>query len=153
MNASELLTFFSEDRYIPELKARTKDEALDELAEKFVTTGVIHSKAILLEMLHRRETVGSTGIGHGIAIPHGRTTTASALTLAFGRSTQGIDWDSADGKPAHLIFLVVAPPFEEDNMYLPMLGKLVEILSQKKKRNQLLKITTFEEFKSVLADE
>ncbi len=146
MNISDLLSFLSEERFIPELKAKTKSEALEELTDILVEANLIRNKDLILEMLHRRESVGSTGIGHGIAIPHGRTTAAPELIIVFGRSSSGIAWEAIDGKPVHLIFLVIAPPHEEDNQYLPMLGKLVEFLHDENNRNKLLEIKTFQEF-------
>lgn len=136
MEISDLLTFLSEDRFIPELRATTKEEALEELTDVFVNSHLVRDKELILELLHRRESVGSTGIGHGIAIPHGRTTAAPDLIIALGRSSKGIPWDAIDGKPVHLIFMVLAPPYEENNQYLPMLGKLVEFLHSKKKSRQ-----------------
>ncbi|MFQ5630402.1 MAG: PTS sugar transporter subunit IIA, partial [bacterium] len=91
-----------------------------------------------------------TGIGHGIAIPHGRTTATAELTVAFGKSTRGIDWDSIDKEPVKLIFLIVAPPYEEKNKYLPMLGTLVEFLSQDENRKALLETDNFEDFERLL---
>lgn len=150
MNISDLLSFLSEERFIPELKAKTKSEALEELTDILVEANLIRNKDLILEMLHRRESVGSTGIGHGIAIPHGRTTAAPELIIVFGRSSSGIAWEAIDGKPVHLIFLVIAPPHEEDNQYLPMLGKLVEFLHDENNRKKLLEIKTFQEFEELI---
>jgi fructose-specific phosphotransferase system IIA component len=150
MEIAEILPYFSKDRFVPELKAATKESAIEELAEKFVETDLIRNKDILLEMLHRRESVGSTGIGHGIAVPHGRTTATADLTVAFGKSKRGLKWDSIDEQPVHLIFLIVAPPYEEKNKYLPMLGTLVEFLSQEENRRNLLATESFETFKELL---
>ncbi len=150
MNIADLLGFLSEERFIPELKAKTKDEALEELTDLLVEANLIRNKHLILEMLHRRESVGSTGIGHGIAIPHGRTTAAPELIIAFGRSSNGIAWEAIDGKPVHLIFLVIAPPHEEDNQYLPMLGKLVEFLHDENNRKKLLEIKTYQEFEELI---
>ncbi|RME00007.1 MAG: PTS sugar transporter subunit IIA [Calditrichaeota bacterium] len=150
MEISDLLSFLSEDRFIPELHAKSKAEALEELTDKFIETNLIRNKQLILEMLHRREIVGSTGIGHGIAIPHGRTTAAPDLIIAFGRSTEGIPWDAIDKKPVHLIFLVLAPPYEENNQYLPMLGKLVEFLHSRDNRKKLLKVETFQDLENIL---
>ena len=97
-------------------------------------------------MLRKRETLGSTGIGKGVAIPHGRTTAAMDVMIAFGKSEQGMDFDSIDKKQVNLVFMVLAPPHDENNRYLPILGKLVEVLSSVKNRNKLKKVETFDEF-------
>lgn len=152
MEISEILPLFSPDRFIARLQAKTKEEALDELAATFVDSHLIRNKSILIEMLKRRESVGSTGIGHGIAIPHGRTTATADITVAFAKSPAGIEWDAIDKKPVKLIFLIVAPPYEEKNQYLPTLGKLVEFLSSEAHREGLLQANSFDEFQNVLKE-
>src|SRR2546430_4370436 len=71
-------------------------------------------------MLKRRETLGSTGIGQNIAIPHCRALAVNRLRVAFGRKLDGIDFNAIDGKPVHYFFLIVAPPLEVSNQYLPV---------------------------------
>src|SRR3989449_11349911 len=75
--------------------------------------------ATLYKMLRRRETLGSTGIGQGIAIPHCRSLVVNRLRVAFGRKLDGIDFKAIDDKPVHYFFLIVAPPLEVSNQYLP----------------------------------
>ena len=131
MKKIELENYFKEKLFITEMKASNKEEALSELLDLFVEGKYIRNREIVLEMLHQRETLGSTGIGKGIAIPHGRTTAAADVTIAFGLSQKGIEFDSIDKKPAHLFFMVIAPPHDEGNTYLPVLGSLVTILNEK----------------------
>ena len=150
MEISELISFFREDLFFPEFKADSKEEALSLLTDQFVDLGIVKNKNIVFEMLQRRESAGSTGIGHGIAVPHGRTTAAPELTIAFAKISKGLDWNSMDGNPVTLIFLVIAPPFEENNLYLPVLGRLVEVLSKAQHREQLAGVTSFDEFKQIL---
>jgi len=146
MEVKDLLNYFSQDLFVSKLKATTKDASLDELANLFVKSKIIRKKSIALEMLRKRETLGSTGIGKGVAIPHGRTTAAMDVKIAFGKSEEGMDFDSIDKKPVNLVFMVLAPPHDENNRYLPILGKLVEVLSDLKNRNKLKKVETFDEF-------
>src|SRR5258708_12810457 len=75
-------------------------------------------------MLKRRETRGSTGIGQNIAIPHCRALAVNSLRVAFGRKLEGIDFNAIDGKPVHYFFLIVAPPLEVSNQYLPVPPKI-----------------------------
>jgi len=145
MEVKELASYFSKDLFIPELQASTKDECLSEMVEVFENNKVVKNKTILLEMLKKRESLGSTGVGKGIAIPHGRTTAAQDVLIAFGKSSKGIEYDSVDQKPAKLVFMVIAPPVEQGNKYLPVLGKLVEVVNSDEKRELLQKVTTFEE--------
>lgn len=150
MDKDELLIYFDEQLFMPDLKAQTKDELLEEIVEQFVDVKYMKNKDVVLEMLNQRERLGSTGIGKGIAIPHGRTTSASDIMIAFGRSENGIEYDSIDGKPVHLIFMIIAPPQDENNMYLPILGKMVEILSKSKVRNKLMSTDTYSDFVDIL---
>jgi fructose-specific phosphotransferase system IIA component len=150
MEKIELVPFFNESLFIPALRAKTKEGVLEELIEHFVEAKFLRNQAIALEMVHRREQLGSTGIGHGIAIPHGRTTAAAEVMIAFGYSKNGIDWQAIDGKPVHLIFMVLAPPQELNNRYLPVLGRLVEVLSDPHHRDKFHSVTTFSDFINLL---
>jgi len=151
MNNEDLIYYFNEQLFLPDLKATSKDELLREIVDQFVKVKYLKNSDIVLEMLKQRELLGSTGIGKGVAIPHGRTTSASDIMIAFGKSKIGIDYDSIDGKPVQLIFMIIAPPQDENYMYLPILGKMVEILSKSKNRNKLLETETFEEFTDVIS--
>ncbi len=153
MERSELALYFREGLFLPEMKAKTKDEALAELVDLFVRERVIRNRGIVLEMLHKREALGSTGIGKGVAIPHGRTIAAPDVMIAFGRSRQGIEYNSMDGKPVYLFFLVLAPPQDQSNKYLPVLGKLVEFLSEDENCKKLMEVNTFQEFIDVVVGE
>ncbi len=151
MTNEDLAYYFNEQLFLPDLTATTKDELLREIVDQFVKVKYLKNSDIVLEMLKQREVLGSTGIGKGVAIPHGRTTSATDIMIAFGKSKTGIDYDSIDGKPVQLIFMIIAPPQDENNMYLPILGKMVEILSKAKNRNKLLETETFEEFTDVIS--
>jgi len=153
MQGSELQKYFHEPLFIADMKAKTKNDAIEELLNLFLETKHIRNRQIVLEMLHTRETLGSTGIGKGIAIPHGRTTATSDVLIAFGKSEAGIDFDAIDGKPVYLFFMVIAPPHDEDNVYLPILGSLVTTLNTKKNRDKLKKVETFQEFLSIITGE
>ncbi|MBC8182996.1 PTS sugar transporter subunit IIA [candidate division KSB1 bacterium] len=151
MTNEELVNYFDEQLFLPSLKAKNKDELFEEIIDQFVKIKYFKNKNIILEMLHQRERLGSTGIGKKVAIPHGRSTSASDILIAFGKSVEGIDYDAVDGKPVQLIFMIIAPPQDEDNMYLPILGKMVEILNKTKNRNKLLQAETFDEFIEIIS--
>lgn len=106
------------------LDGGSKDEVLKELIELLDLDS--KSEAILFKTLKRRENLGSTGIGKGIAIPHCRSLVVNRLRVAFGRQSQGIDFKAIDEQPVHNIFLIVAPPLEVSNQYLPVLGKIAQ---------------------------
>ncbi len=152
MQSKDLTEYFSENLFVANLKAKTKAKSLEELSDLFVANKVIRTKGIVLEMLNQRETLGSTGIGKGVAIPHGRTTAALDVTIAFGKSKNGIDFDSVDKELVKLIFVVLAPPQDDNNRYLPVLGKLVEVVHDKANREKLLQAKTFEELMQVFEE-
>ena len=153
MKGIELAEYFHQDLFSNSLSAKTKDEAIKEMLDMFVQNGYIRNADPVLQMLRQRESLGSTGLGNGIAIPHGRTTAAPDVLIAFGKSEAGIEFDSMDGKPVHLVFMIIAPPHEVGNLYLPILGGLVTVLKEGKSRKKLLKCNGFEEFITVIKGE
>ncbi len=120
----ELREFFTEDTIKLNLERETKDEILKELIALLDLDE--KSQAILFKMLKRRENLGSTGIGKGIAIPHCRSLVANRLRVAFGRKPGGVDFKAIDEQPVYNIFLIIAPPLEVSNQYLPVLGKIAQ---------------------------
>jgi len=153
MKNTELVHLFNENLFLPDLKATSKEEVLEELLDLFIKEKIIRNKQIVMEMLHQRETLGSTGIGKGVAIPHGRTTAAIEVVIAFGKTSNGIAFGSIDNKPVNLFFMIIAPPNDDENKYLPALGSLVTILKNDKNRKKLQNITTYSELISILSGE
>jgi fructose-specific phosphotransferase system IIA component len=153
MTGEEFLALFEEDLCLFDLQARDKKEVLREITKKLRQAGKVSDEEIVLDMLMRRESLGSTALGDGIAVPHGRTLMVRNLVVAFGRCREGLDFDSPDGKPVNLLFLLIAPYREQKNLYLPALGKIAEFLRQKKLREKVLNAATFEEFLDVLSAE
>ncbi len=146
MNAHTLLKYFDKDLFVGDLKANSKENVLVELIEPLIQKSFVKNKIILLETLKKRETLGSTGIGKGVAIPHCRTLAVSTIHIVLGISKNGIAYEAIDKKKVHLFFMIVAPPQEEANLYLPILGKIVEIVRDAKYRRLLLKAKDFETF-------
>ncbi len=153
MLQSELAQLFNENLFIPDMKAETKEEALTELLELFVQEKIVKNKQIVMEMLRQRETLGSTGIGNGIAIPHGRTTAATDVFIAFGKAQKGMDFDAIDKKPVNLFFMIIAPPLDEENKYLPALGSLVTLLKDDASRKKFAGVESFTDFISIISGE
>jgi mannitol/fructose-specific phosphotransferase system IIA component (Ntr-type) len=147
-----LSEFFEEDLFIPQLASRDKDGALTELVDALVKAQRIKEGDLLLTMLRQREQLGSTGIGRGVAVPHGRTLAMNRLAVVFGRSEAGIEFEAMDEKPVHLVFLTVAPPQERSNLYLPVLGKIVEMVKSAKNRRRLLSAKDFDEVTEILEE-
>jgi nitrogen PTS system EIIA component len=103
-----LANFFAPDSISVDLKSATKDEALAELVGLLHLDGPLSET--LLRMLQRRESLGSTGVGRGIAIPHCRSLVVTQLRLAYGHHRTGIEYQAIDNRPVFDFFLIVAPP-------------------------------------------
>lgn len=112
---------------IPELLAENKDEVLGELAAKVVERHAGFDREELLRILLERERLGSTGIGDGIAIPHGKLKMLDKPVLVFGRSRQGVDFNALDGRKANLFFLIMAPE-DAVGLHLKMLARISRML-------------------------
>ena len=153
MNQEELITLFSEELFIADLKAKNRDGVLKEIVDHAATAGVIHDRDVILSMLKNRESLGSTGLGEGIAFPHGRSLAIPTLMAFFAHSKKGVDYGAIDGKPVHLFFMFIAPPVEKENRYLPALGQVVELIRDETTRDQLLKVKTFEDFRTIILGE
>ena len=136
----QLREFFSENAVNLDLKSETKDDVLKELAALLQLDA--KAEAMLIKMLKRRETLGSTGVGQGIAIPHCRSLVVNRLQVAFGRKPAGIDFHAIDDKPVRFFFLIVAPPLEVSNQYLPVLGKLAQFAKEPDVPDRLAKLKT-----------
>jgi mannitol/fructose-specific phosphotransferase system IIA component (Ntr-type) len=146
----QLREFFAEDAINLNLQSTTKDGVLKELVGLLKLDD--KSDAMLFKMLKRRETLGSTGIGQSIAIPHCRSLVVSRLRVAFGRRLEGVDFDAIDGKPVHYFFLIVAPPLEVSNQYLPVLGKIAQFAKEPDVPEKLAKLQSPQEFLRLLEE-
>jgi PTS system nitrogen regulatory IIA component len=146
----ELREFFSEDVVKLDLEGQTKDDVLKELISVLGLDD--KSEAILYKMLKRRENLGSTGIGRGIAIPHCRSLVVNRLRVAFGRKSGGLDFRAIDDQPVENIFLIVAPPLEVSNQYLPVLGKIAQFSKEPDVTERLARIDTPREFIALLEE-
>jgi nitrogen PTS system EIIA component len=119
------------------LEGATKEQVLEELAAKVAERHPLLNQAEVCKVLLERERLGSTGIGEGIAIPHGKLRRAGELVLAFGRSLPGVDFDALDGRKVHLFFLLIAPE-EATGIHLKMLARISRILKDPVVRKGLL---------------
>jgi PTS system nitrogen regulatory IIA component len=146
----ELRDFFSEDAIKLELEGNAKDEILKELIDLLGLDD--KSEGMLFKMLKRRENLGSTGIGRGIAIPHCRSLVVSRLRVAFARKSSGVDFKAIDEKPVYFFFLIVAPPLEVSNQYLPVLGKIAQFSKEPDVPERLLRIKQPKEFMQLLEE-
>ena len=147
-----LSEFFEEDLFLPAIQATDKEGVLQALVDSLVAAERIQHGDVLMEMLRQRERLGSTGIGRGVAVPHGRSLAITRLTVVLGVVPDGVEFDAIDKKPVNLVFLIVAPPQERTNLYLPVLGKIVETVKSAKARRRILKAADFDEVIEILEE-
>lgn len=131
------------------LQSTEKFEVINELLRPLVAAGAITEEREFVSAIARRENMESTGIGMGVAIPHARTKAVPSIVLAFGRSDPGVDFNSLDGKPSHLIFLIAAPE-EKKTEYIMTLARLSKLLRKDEVRVGLNKAGTPEEVVRVI---
>ncbi|WHE07030.1 fructose PTS transporter subunit IIA [Thermoanaerobacterium thermosaccharolyticum] len=132
------------DMMIFDLKSKDKLSVLKELIKPLAAKCVIDDEDKFLDVVLKREEEYSTGIGMGVAIPHGKSSLVKKPSLVFGKSKDGIDYNSMDGKPAHLFFLIAAPE-NSDNLHLKILAKLSRSLMHEEVREELNKAETYED--------
>ena len=133
-----LIEVMNEDLVIDELKSQRKEEVIKEIASKFKEAGVVKDENKLIESIWERERIESTAIGESIAIPHARSDTVEKLAVAFARSEKGVDFDSLDRKPVHLIFMIASPPHIKKE-YLQVLARIARLCKNKKIKEALIK--------------
>ena len=145
----KLRDLFTVDAVALHLEAQSKDEALHELISLLKLPEKPEEK--LFKTLKRRENLGSTGIGKGIAIPHCRSLVVNRLRLAYGRKPEGLDFKAIDNAPVYNLFLIVAPPLEVSNQYLPVLGKIAQFAKDPEVPGLLAEVETPEAFLELLS--
>jgi len=148
MKFSELI---NKNYIIPEFKGSTKKQVLEELVEALASNNVEIDKIVLLNALLEREKLGSTGIGDGVAIPHGKLHGLDNIILLFGKSGQGVDFDAIDRKPVCLVFLLVAPA-DSAGLHLKALARLSRMLREKEFKDSLLMASDEETLLKIIVD-
>lgn len=133
----KLVDVLVRDSCVFDMRARTRKEALRELSEALAAHTPEVTPAELLDLLMEREKLGSTAMGDGIAIPHARFDSLERIVVGFGRSRGGVPFESIDGQPTHLFFLLVAPK-KEGSAHLLALARLSRLLGDERFRRRLL---------------
>ncbi len=153
MDIAEVLKNTSPELFLPDLKSSDKASALAELVEGLTTGMDIKNPDTILQMLQSRESLGSTAVGPGIAFPHGRTLAVQRLTILMARSTAGVDFDSEDGNPTHLFFVLIAPPQDMGHQYIKSLATLIDTVQDADLRDKLMAAEDYETFCAALRGE
>ncbi|MFH1504954.1 MAG: PTS sugar transporter subunit IIA [Candidatus Omnitrophota bacterium] len=137
--------YLKKDRISLCLKAQVKEDAVKELSIFLKGAPEIIDFDLFLKDVFERESLKTTGIGNGIAIPHARTEAVKNFVIVFGKSTEGVEFDSLDAKPVKLIFLMGTPKGKNLNDYLEILARLTRLLQHESFRNALLQASSPEE--------
>ncbi len=132
------------------LEAASKSDVLSELINLLIKSGLKIDPIKAIDVLQQREKLGSTGIGDGVAIPHGKIPELKDLVVAFGRSQNGIAFDAIDGKPVNLIFLLLAPD-NSTGQHLKALAKISKMLKTPNFRKKLMDAkTTYDLYQAII---
>ena len=134
----QIMDFLSKKAIVIDIKSTKKEDAIKELVDALLNSGDIEKRCRnkLIESLMARESLGSTAIGQGIAIPHAKSDCVDKLVAAFGISKKGVDFDSLDGEPAYIFFLLVAPQ-DSAGPHLKALARISRLLKDKYFRDSL----------------
>jgi fructose-specific phosphotransferase system IIA component len=134
----QIMDFLSKKAIVTEVKSTKKEEVIREMVDALLNAGEIEKRhrGKLIEALMARESLGSTAIGQGIAIPHAKSDCVKELVAAFGLSKKGVDFDSLDGEPAYIFFLLVAPQ-DSAGPHLKALARISRLLKDKYFRDTL----------------
>ncbi len=146
-----ILDFIDKNCIVPKLKSRDKWAVFEELARIITNHRNDLRATALVRVLTEREKLGSTGIGHGVAIPHGKMKGLDRLIICVARSDQGIDFEALDKQPVHLIFLILAPD-DAAGLYLKLLARLSRLLKEPLFRERLMAAKDPEEILTIIQE-
>ncbi|HEY2487617.1 MAG TPA: PTS sugar transporter subunit IIA [Candidatus Binataceae bacterium] len=149
MKITEIL---APEMVLPELKGSTKDQVLKELAQGLAAKYPGIKLEDLIAVLSERERLGSTAIGDGIAIPHGKLRGANKIIGAFGRHREGVDFESLDGNPTHIFFVLVAPE-DSASLHLKALARVSRLLKDDAFRARLIEAADSAEIYRLIKEE
>lgn len=145
-----LVSLTGKEFYHLDLQSDQKDGVFVELLNNSHLANRIMDKEAVLAAVRKRESEGSTGMGEGIAIPHAKSNQIKVPTVLFGRSQKGVEWDSLDGEPAHVVFLILVPEEHKGDLHLRILQMLARKLMDAEFKQALLTATTKEEIQTIL---
>lgn len=148
----KIAEFLSPQAVIADLQAKSKPDVLRELSESLARANPGLRPERLVEVLQERERLGSTGIGEGVAIPHGKLAGIGQLLASFGVARTGVDFEAIDGKPTQLFFALVAPE-NSAGVHLKALARISRLFKNAQFRQSILSAKTAEEIHALIAQE
>jgi nitrogen PTS system EIIA component len=149
MKMGEIL---QESCVVADLKGRTKKEVLLELINALKDAGLVEDVEKAVGVVLEREKLGSTGIGDGVAIPHGKMKGLGNILCAFGKSKEGLDFDAVDSKPVHIFFLLLAPE-DSASLHLKTLSRISKLLRDPSFRKRLVELTSSRDIYNAIIEE
>jgi nitrogen PTS system EIIA component len=149
-----IMDFLNKKAVAADLKAKTKEGIIEELVDLLIGTGIFKPKEKnnIVKTLMEREGLGSTGIGQGVGIPHGKYSGIKELVAAFGISREGVDFESLDGDPVYIFFLLIAPE-DSAGPHLKALARISRLLKDKYFRDILKNAKDEKELIKIISDE
>lgn len=148
----KIMEFINTEAVVANLKAVTKEGVIKELSGLLAKAGAIKDDKMLVRTLLDREALGSTGIGQGVGIPHGKCSIVKELVAAFGISKRGVDFNALDGEPVYIFFLLLAPE-DSAGPHLKALARISRLLKDKYVRDNLIKAESRQEILKILKEE
>ncbi len=140
---------FTRPAFVKKIKSKDKYKAIEELARTFEGSGMVSDIDAVIDALKERESIMSTGIGYGIAIPHARLASIKNMMFAVGISKKGIEYDSIDNNPVHLVILVLAGEKQHKD-YLKLLSSIMTVLKKEKVKERIIASESAEEVIDIL---
>ena len=147
----KILDILDRKLIIPQLTSKNKEGVLRELVHVLSQVEKQVNEDRTVEILLERESLGSTGIGEGVAIPHGKSQEVKKILASFGRSLPGLDFQSLDGKPTHLFFLLLAPE-NSAGMHLKALAQISRLMKDQSFRKSLMEANSVDEIYSIFSE-
>ena len=147
----KIVDLLKKDYIVEELLSSGKQEVLEELSQRILKHNRTFEPDAMIRTLMDREKLGSTGIGEGIAIPHGRLDGLEEVIVAFGRSLRGIDFDALDGRPVYLFFLLLAPEHAATE-HLKVLARISRMLKDQNFRTRLMEAPSGDEIYRIITE-
>ena len=149
MNIAEVL---KKERIDLKISAQTKKEALEKLTELLDRSGALTDKEAFLGDVLRREEISTTGIGNGIAIPHGKSASVAETTVAIGRLENAVEWESVDDKPVKLVVLLAVSESDKGTSHVKLLSNMARKLASEENCRRLLEAQSGEELINIFSE-
>ena len=146
----KILEVLPKEAIITDMKSKVKNEVIEELVASISKITGINSTE-LIKVLLERERLGSTGIGGGIGIPHGKLKNLESLIMGFGLSRKGVDFESIDSRPTHLFFILLTPE-NSTGLHLKLLARISRLLKNESFKKKLMKATDSNQVYSIIEE-